>query len=381
MKIFVKIFLCLIVICFTMVTPVMRRNTNVALAKYDSVAQSMVVIEAKSGRVLNEKNAKTRRPMASTTKIATAITVIENEKNIQREIVVPNEAQGVEGSSIYLQAGERIKIIDLLYGLMLQSGNDCAVALALSVCDSIEEFSLLMNETVKKAGAENTNFVNPHGLHDDNHYTTAIDLAKITAYALKNKIFANIVSTKKYTCRWDGKEYDRVLINKNKILSTYEGGNGVKTGYTKKAGRCLVASAKKNGMEIIAVVLNCGPMFEDCKNLMDDAFENYKMVNFSEYFCGKIMANVFKGKEKQVALSVSKGRTYPLNKKEINALTYETENIIEMTAPIEIGKENGKIKIFVENELLFVEKLFTIKDVDALTMNDTLGGLVEKWHS
>ena len=364
-----------------MVTPVMRRNTNVALAKYDSVAQSMVVIEAKSGRVLNEKNAKTRRPMASTTKIATAITVIENEKNIQREIVVPNEAQGVEGSSIYLQAGERIKIIDLLYGLMLQSGNDCAVALALSVCDSIEEFSLLMNETVKKAGAENTNFVNPHGLHDDNHYTTAIDLAKITAYALKNKIFANIVSTKKYTCRWDGKEYDRVLINKNKILSTYEGGNGVKTGYTKKAGRCLVASAKKNGMEIIAVVLNCGPMFEDCKNLMDDAFENYKMVNFSEYFCGKIMANVFKGKEKQVALSVSKGRTYPLNKKEINALTYETENIIEMTAPIEIGKENGKIKIFVENELLFVEKLFTIKDVDALTMNDTLGGLVEKWHS
>lgn len=130
---------------------------------------------------------------------------------------------GVEGSSIYLEKDEELSVRDLLYGLMLQSGNDCAVALAVTVGGSVDKFAAMMNETAVKAGAENTHFVNPHGLHDDNHYTTARDLAKIAAYAMKNETFRKIVSTKRYTTSWKGRDYDRVIVNKNKILSTYEG--------------------------------------------------------------------------------------------------------------------------------------------------------------
>ena len=230
-------------------------------------AKAMAVIEASTGRLLYEKSKDLKLPMASTTKICTAITVIENCDNIEKTVTVPDKAVGVEGSSIYLQKSEKVKIIDLLYGLMLQSGNDCAEALAITVGGSIEHFAAMMNETAAKAGATNSNFVTPHGLHDDNHYTTAYDLALISAYAFKNPVFEQIVSTKKHIMPWEGRNYPRVIVNKNKILSTYEGGDGVKTGFTKKAGRCLVSSATRDGMRIIAVVLNCGPMFEDCASL------------------------------------------------------------------------------------------------------------------
>jgi len=144
-------------------------------------AQCMAVIECGTGRLLYSKSHETKRPMASTTKICTAITVLENCDDLQKTITVPDKAVGVEGSSIYLQKGEKVKIIDLLYGLMLQSGNDCAEALAIIIGGSLEDFVALMNETAKKAGAKNSNFVTPHGLHDDNHYTTAYELALITA--------------------------------------------------------------------------------------------------------------------------------------------------------------------------------------------------------
>jgi D-alanyl-D-alanine carboxypeptidase (penicillin-binding protein 5/6) len=342
-------------------------------------AKSMIVLERTSGRVLNEKNADLRLPMASTTKIATAITVIENVNDLEQTVVIPSEAQGVEGSSIYLQEGEKLKIIDLLYGLMLQSGNDCAVALALTVGGSIENFATLMNETAKKTGATNTNFITPHGLHDDNHYTTARDLAKITAYAMNNETFRKIVSTKRYITSCDGREYDRVIVNKNKLLSTLDGADGVKTGYTKKAGRCLVASATRNDMSVIAVVLNCGPMFEDCKRLIEDAFSNYKMVNPYSLVKEKITAKVIGGKESEIELSSQLRERYPLSKEEIETIKYEVEIVENLKAPVKIGTENGKIKFYSENKLLFEQKLFTIKDVEPLSIFDKLGNLVEGW--
>jgi hypothetical protein len=161
----------------------------------------------------------------------------------------------VEGSSIYLRQGEKLTIRQLLYGLMLRSGNDCAVALAVKIGGNVERFAEMMNELARKIGVEKTNFVNPHGLHDDNHYTTAFDLARISAYAMKNSVFREIVSTKNITI--SGVEGERVLVNKNKMLSTFAGGDGIKTGFTKRAGRCLVSSAIKNGMEVVSVVLNC----------------------------------------------------------------------------------------------------------------------------
>jgi len=187
--------------------------------------------------------------MASTTKIVTALTVIRNT-DLDEVVEIPKAACGIEGSSIYLREGEHLTVRELLYGLMLRSGNDCAVALALHTSGSVEAFAELMNTTAVELGCENSNFVNPHGLHDDRHYTTALDLAAVTCEALHNETFREIVSTKAVRISNEGYEYDRVLVNKNKLLSNVDGADGVKTGYTKKAGRCFVGSATKNGMQV-----------------------------------------------------------------------------------------------------------------------------------
>ena len=236
-----------------------------------------------------------------------------------------------------------------------------------------------MNDTAQKAGATNSNFVTPHGLHDENHYTTARDLAKITAYAMKNETFRKIVSTKRYTTSWEGRDYDRVIVNKNKLLSTLDGADGVKTGYTKKAGRCLVASATREDMGVIAVVLNCGPMFENCKSLIEEAFSKYEMVNPYSLVKEKITAKVIDGKEDEVELSSHLSERYPLSIEERENLICEVESVESLKAPVKIGTENGKIKFYSENKLLFEQKLFTIKDVEPLSIFDKLGNLVEGW--
>lgn len=237
-----------------------------------SSAQSMALVDGDTGELIYSKNRDARREPASTTKICTAITVLENCTNLDLPIPIPNEAVGVEGSSLYLERGEMLSVRDLLYGLMLQSGNDCAVALAIIVGDSVEGFVKLMNETAEKAGATNTNFVNPHGLHHDEHYTTAHDLCKISYYAMQNETFREIVSTKRHTTPYHDREYCRNFPNKNKILFNYFGGNGIKTGYTRAAGRCLVSSATRDGKTYICTVLNCGDMWEESMRLLDRAF-------------------------------------------------------------------------------------------------------------
>ena len=299
---------------------------------YAISATSMITIEADSGRVLYESNSHKPLPMASTTKIITAITVIEN-CDINDEVKIDDSAIGVEGSSIYLQYGETLRVIDLLYGLMLQSGNDCAVALAVHTAGSIENFARMMNATAKKAGAENSNFTNPHGLHNDNHYTTAYDLAMISAYAMKNDIFKKIVVTKSYRMPYHGKDYDRVFSNKNKILFNFDGGNGIKTGFTKKAGRCLVASAERNGMMVISVVLNCPSMFEDCAALMEKAFNEYENSLIIEKNTEIARTNVINGELDTVALYCKKEFKYPLTKGEKSRLVIDI-NLMEQTAPI-----------------------------------------------
>ena len=223
-------------------------------------AECMIVLERDSGRVLNEKNADKRRPMASTTKIATVITVIENVEDLDKKVKVPACAVGVEGSSIYLEKDEELSVRDLLYGLMLQSGNDCAVALAVTVGGSVDKFAAMMNETAVKAGAENTHFVNPHGLHDDNHYTTARDLAKIAAYAMKNETFRQIDSSDNNVITVtgaDGEQRDITMRRYNTILG--QGGNiGGKTGSTYEALNCFAGVFSRDpGGEIYSIVLGC----------------------------------------------------------------------------------------------------------------------------
>lgn len=250
---------------------VAESNKN-ASAAYGSGA---VVIEQTSGRVLYRQNPYARLYPASTTKILTALCVL-NALSLDHKITVPKKAVGIEGSSIYLREGETLTVEELLLGLMLRSGNDAAVALALAVSPSIEEFASLMNRTASECGATDSNFVNPHGLHDDNHYTTALDLALITARAYENAEFRRIAATR--YAKISGVEEDRHIANKNKMLYLFDGANGVKTGFTKKSGRCLVSSAVRDGMQLICVVLNHPNMWNDSISMLENAFANFKMT-------------------------------------------------------------------------------------------------------
>ncbi|MBR4800225.1 MAG: D-alanyl-D-alanine carboxypeptidase [Clostridia bacterium] len=234
-----------------------------------------VLIERTSKRVLYGSNENALLYPASTTKVLTALCVLNNLP-LGRVVEIPSIAVGVEGSSIYLRAGQKISVEDLLYGMMLRSGNDAAVALAVETCGNIEDFAKLMNDTAKQCGAKNSNFVNPHGLHDENHYTTALDLALITAKAYENPDFVRIVSSKTRKIKVD--DVETVIANKNKMLKNYEGANGVKTGFTKASGRCLVSGAIRSDMQLVSVVLNCGDMWNESVRLLNFGFDNYEMV-------------------------------------------------------------------------------------------------------
>lgn len=283
-------------------------------------ARAMCTMDVATGRVLFSHNADQPMGMASTTKVVTALTVLENCDDLDTKIPVADEAIGIEGSSIYLQKGEQLTVRELLYGLMLRSGNDAAVALALAVAPSVAEFAELMNQTAAKYGATNTHFTNPHGLDDPEHYTTARDLAMLSAVALKNETFVEICSSREK--RIDGVEMPRVLINKNKLLKSLDGCIGVKTGYTKKTGRSFVGAREVDGQKIVCVVLNCGPMFPETAQLLRDADTLYhnKVVLTAE--------EIFTDRHGTKGLALS-DFSYPLTQSELEHLDIEiVENMV-----------------------------------------------------
>lgn len=240
-------------------------------------AASAIVIEAESGMPLYEKDADTRRPMASTTKIMTALVVIE-KMAMDQTVTVPKEAVGVEGSSIYLVENERLTVEDLLYALMLESANDAATALAVLTAGSVEKFAILMNRKAEELGLTNTAFENPHGLDGEGHYTTARDLAALTAHALQNETFRSIVSTYKRTIPLNGDQGTRVLVNHNRLLRSYEGCIGVKTGFTKRSGRCLVTAAERDGVTLVAVTLKASDDWNDHCRMLDYGFDSLESL-------------------------------------------------------------------------------------------------------
>lgn len=233
-------------------------------------AQKAILMDAQTGRVLYEKAPDSRSLIASTTKIMTALVVCE-QCNVLDRVRIPKEAVGIEGSSMYLKEGEVLTVQDLLYGLMLHSGNDAAVALAIYCGGTVEGFAQLMNDKANLLGLKGTHFENPNGLDSPGHYSTARDLAVLTAYAMENPIFAKTVSTK--TVRIG----QRYLTNHNKLLWRVEGADGVKTGYTKAAGRILVSSACRDGRRLICVTINDGNDWADHQKLLEDGFSNYQI--------------------------------------------------------------------------------------------------------
>ena len=239
-------------------------------------ARSAALYDPASKCFLYTKNADTRLPMASTTKIMTALVAIENA-DLDKSVSISDDAIGTEGSSLYLKRGESMTMRELLMGLMLRSANDAAAAIAYEISGSIEAFAEKMNEKAYQIGALNTNFTNPHGLDDSSHYTTAKDLAIIAAEALRNETFLNIVSTKKYIIKNSDGEA-RLLTNHNKLLNLYDGAIGVKTGFTKKSGRCLVGAAERDGTRLISVTINAPDDWNDHKALFDYGFLKLKSV-------------------------------------------------------------------------------------------------------
>lgn len=306
-------------------------------------AGAEIAMELTTRTVLTESNADKRMPMASTTKIMTAI-IIAEDCNLDEEITVPDAAVGVEGSSIYLKKDERIDVRDLLYGLMLRSGNDSAVALAIHHSGSVENFVTVMNERAKRIGADNTNFKNPSGLPDDEHYTTARDLCNIACYAMNNEIFKEVVSSKSHVGKF------RSFENKNKMLYRYEGANGVKTGYTLKAGRCLVSSAERDGMDVVTVVLNCYDMYERSSAILDQCFYAYKLLELNEN-------TVFMSDRVLCKLS----KTQNLVVKNTESLQIRIKSTVT-EKKIKKGDRVGILKIYDANGLIFSDNLYSIVD-------------------
>ena len=323
-------------------------NVDVSHAQtIDISAKSAVLIEASTGRVLYQKNAYEKMPMASTTKIMTAIVALEFA-DVSDTVVVSQNASGIEGSSIWLSTGERMSLSDMLFGLMLASGNDAAIAIAEHVGGSVEGFVAMMNETAQRIGAYNTHFVNPNGLPADNHYTTAYDLALISAYAMQNDYFCQIVKTQYKTLPWDGHEWERVVKNKNKILWNYEGGNGIKTGFTKAAGKCLSAAAQRNGMQLVAVALDAPNMFEDCMKIMNHGFENYQ--NRLVLGAGELMGEVKveQGSEESFSVYTDEDIYYPMTDEEFAQIEKRVYLEESVRAPVRFGDTVGCVDIWLK---------------------------------
>ncbi len=243
-------------------------------------AKSAILINAQSGAVYFEKSADSPMGMASTTKLMTAL-VAAKHAPLDQAVTIPAEAVGVEGSSIYLTEGEVLTMEELLYALLLSSANDAATAIAVAVSGSAEAFCGLMNEQAADMGLCHTHFTNPHGLYDENHYTTARELAAIAKEALAVPAIRTIVSTKRATISQGGVPDKRLLLNHNKLLQTYEGAIGMKTGFTKKTGRTLVSAAERNGLTLIAVTLHAPDDWRDHTEMLDYGFANYESVLFA----------------------------------------------------------------------------------------------------
>lgn len=342
------------------------KSNNVFAEGISVSASSAILIEASSNRVLFSKNSEKQLPMASTTKIITAVTAIESfdfDKNRITEISAA--AANTEGSSVYLKQGEKISLEDLLYGLMLSSGNDAAVAIAEEIGGDVQNFINMMNETANKIGLNNTHLTNPNGLPDENHYSTAVDMAKVTAYALKNPLFKEIVGcksriTKKPESQTDNRITTHSLKNHNKLLWMYDGCIGVKTGFTKAAGRCLVSAAEKDGMTLIAVTLNAPDDWNDHINMLNYGYENFSLktvVNKSQQIC---TAKAMGAEDTPISVKSVDDIFYPIKKDE--TINSEISIYPHLSAPINKNEKIGTVtvNVYSNSTKSQTQKTFTV---------------------
>ncbi len=316
-----------------------------AEGKVKSSARAMALYSPDTDSFLCTVNADERLPMASTTKIMTALVVLEN-RELECEVTVPKEAVGIEGSSLYLSEGDTLTVRDLLYSLMLRSANDAAVTLAMEVGGDIAGFAELMNARAEKLGLHDTRFENPHGLDSAEHYTTARELSLIAAEALKNDIFREITGTYKYTFPLG--EGVRTVVNHNKLLKMYDGTIGVKTGFTRKCGRCLVSAAERDGVRLIAVTLDDPNDWQDHKALFNFGFDALIATPLSSLTDLSFeIPTIGLTKEKITASA----EDVSIVTKNGDALRAECDIIRYLTSEVKAGDTLGKIYLYKNGEL------------------------------
>ena len=328
---------------------------------YDRISKSMII----------GKNEDIKSAMASTTKIMTTIVILE-KADLNETVTVSAKAGGTGGSRLGLKRGDKASVRDLLYGLMLRSGNDAAVALAEHVGGSVKEFAELMNEKAIELGLTNTHFVTPHGLDDANHYTTALELAKLTDYAMDNETFAKIVGTKSTTIYINNQS--RQINNTNELLGVLNGVVGVKTGFTNNAGRCLVTETKRNNMDIITIVLGADTKKDrtkDSVNLIEYTFSKYKMYNLEEQIIEEFnkwkninekRILIIKGKTSnpKLALGAIEKATIPIC--DNDKIEYSINALTEVGAPLEQWNVMGTLTVKLNGEIL--------ENIDIVNVNE-----------
>lgn len=328
---------------------------------YDRISKSMII----------GKNEDVKSAMASTTKIMTTIVILE-KSDLDETVTVSAKAGGTGGSRLGLKRGDKASVRDLLYGLMLRSGNDAAVALAEHVGGSVKGFAELMNEKAIELGLTNTHFVTPHGLDDANHYTTALELAKLTDYAMNNETFAKIVGTKSTTIYINNQS--RQINNTNELLGVLNGVVGVKTGFTNNAGRCLVTETKRNNMDIITIVLGADTKKDrtkDSVNLIEYTFSKYKMYNLEEQIIKEFnkwkninekRILIIKGKTSnpKLALGAIEKATIPIC--DNDKIEYSINALTEVEAPVEQWNVMGTLTVKLNGEIL--------ENIDIVNVNE-----------
>lgn len=336
-------------------------------------SKSAIVIDRATKKILYSKNEYDVKKMASTTKIMTAIIVIENA-DLNESVTISKKASQTGGSTLGIKEGDKITVLDLLYGLLLKSGNDTAVALAEFVGGNIENFAEKMNQKANELKLESTHFVTPHGLDNDNHYTTAYELALITDYALNNDTFLNIVGTKNHIITVNG--IPREISNTNELLGNLYGVYGVKTGFTNGANRCLVTSCKRDNLDVICVVLGADTKklrTQDSIKLIEYVFDTYKVIDLEKivnnYFDNWINDNINKfkinkclGNNLKLCIKDFNYNLYPVKSKDLQNIHVQIFCNYSLEAPIKKYSKIGNIQINIgENDVLNFEILNTMR--------------------
>lgn len=350
--------LILLIFVFALFSIIVSSTSEISLS-----ARSASLYEPKTKSFIYQKNANIRLPMASTTKIMTALVALENG-NTEDIITVSSKSTGIEGSSLYLKAGEKMKLGDLLYAVMLRSANDAAAAVAEGVAGSIEAFSELMNQKASELGLKNTHFTNPHGLDDPEHYTTASELAIISAEALKNSTFKEIVSSyKKIIVNTDGEE--RLIVNHNKLLNLYKDAIGVKTGFTKKSGRCLVGAAERNGLMLITVTIDAPSDWNDHRTLFDLGFSTLERITLASPGEFSYTLPVINGEFESITVSNTDEFSYIKRFDEVDAIP-SVQLSRYLVAPIKKGDAVGKITFLKGKEVIGEINLYAEQTINTI---------------